>query len=202
MDAPRDYEALKTVDFIVNADPILTPLSAAVADVLLPVAMSCERNSARTWWTPVRTMYRAVEPAGEAKTDERDRPWTSCRASTRKLRRVLLAGRRTPLHRRLGTLAGGDGKKHGASSNVKGNISEKAKGGCGISFKELSEKGGFAYDDWNHTYEKHAQGPAARRREPRFRHAFRPRRAGALHVPRLGPHAHAVPVSRASPKAP
>ena len=70
MDAPRDYEALKTVDFIVNADPILTPLSAAVADVLLPVAMSCERNSARTWWTPVRTMYRAVEQAGEAKTDE------------------------------------------------------------------------------------------------------------------------------------
>ncbi len=155
MDAPRDYEALKTVDFIVNADPILTPLSAAVADVLLPVAMSCERNSARTWWTPVRTMYRAVEPAGEAKTDEQivvdlmPRLNPEAAASFGWTKDTDIAD---------WYLAGGDGKKHGASSNVKGNISEKAKGGCGMSFKELSEKGGFAYDDWNHTYEKYAKG--------------------------------------------
>ena len=155
MDAPRDYEALKTVDFIVNADPVLTPLSAAVADVLLPVAMSCERNSARTWWTPVRTMYRAVEPAGEAKTDEQivvdlmPRLNPEAAASFGWTKDTDIAD---------WYLAGGDGKKHGASSNVKGNISEKAKGGCGMSFQELSEKGGYAYDDWNHTYEKYAKG--------------------------------------------
>ena len=138
MDAPRDYEALKTVDFIVNADPVLTPLSAAVADVLLPVAMSCERNSARTWWTPVRTMYRAVEPAGEAKTDEQivvdlmPRLNPEAAASFGWTKDTDIAD---------WYLAGGDGKKHGASSNVKGNISEKAKGGCGMRFRQLSEKG-------------------------------------------------------------
>ena len=155
MDAPRYYEALKGIDFIVDADPILTPFAVAVADVLLPVAMSCERNSARTWWTPVRTMYRAVEPAGEAKTDEQivvdlmPRLNPEAAASFGWTKDTDIAD---------WYLAGGDGKKHGASSNVKGNISETAKGGCGMSFQELSEKGGYAYDDWNHTYEKYAKG--------------------------------------------
>ena len=27
-----------------------------------------------------------------------------------------------------------------------------------MSLQELSEKGGYAYDDWNHTYEKYAKG--------------------------------------------
>ena len=116
---------------------------------------ACERNSARTWWTPVRTMYRAVEPAGEAKTDEQivvdlmPRLNPEAAASFGWTKDTDIAD---------WYLAGGDGKKHGASSNVKGNISEKAKGGCGMRFQELSEKGGYAYDDWNHTYEKYAKG--------------------------------------------
>ena len=190
MDAPRDYEALKTVDFIVNADPILTPLSAAVADVLLPVAMSCERNSARTWWTPVRTMYRAVEPAGEAKTDEQivvdlmPRLNPEAAASFGWTKDTDIAD---------WYLAGGDGKKHGASSNVKGNISETAKGGCGMSFQELSEKGGYAYDDWNHTYEKYAKGLLRDDGNPGFATPSGRIELAPYTLPRLGPHAHAVP---------
>ena len=69
MDAPRVLEALKKIPFIVNADPYLTPTSVAVADILLPVAMSAERNSARTWWTPARAMVK-VASYYEAKSDE------------------------------------------------------------------------------------------------------------------------------------
>ena len=155
MDAPRDYDALKTIDFIVNADPVLTPLSVAVADILLPVAMSCERNSARTWWTPVRTIYRAVEPAGESKTDEQ------IVVEVLRLLNPEVADK-FGWHKDTDItdwyLAGGDGKKHGASSNVEGNISTKVKGGVGMTFQELSAIGGVKYDDWNHTYEKYAKG--------------------------------------------
>ena len=69
MDAPRLYEALKKIPFVVNADPFITPTSVAFADILLPVAMSCERDSARTWRTPLRTMTK-VTSYYEAKTDE------------------------------------------------------------------------------------------------------------------------------------
>ena len=69
MDAPRVLEAMKKIPFIVNADPYLTPTSVAVADILLPVAMSAERNSARTWWTPARAMVK-VASYYEAKSDE------------------------------------------------------------------------------------------------------------------------------------
>jgi len=69
MDAPRALEALKNVPYIVVADPYITPTASAVADLLLPVAMSPERNSVRAWWTPVRTMSKAIE-FHEAKSDE------------------------------------------------------------------------------------------------------------------------------------
>ncbi|MDR2109002.1 MAG: molybdopterin-dependent oxidoreductase [Coriobacteriales bacterium] len=154
MDAPRAWEALKKVPFIVNADPFLTPLSIAAADIILPVAMSCERNSARTWWTPVRTMYKVSEYY-EAKSDEQ---------IVVELGRLLNPAAFEQLGWEKDTditdwyLAGGDGKRHSASSNVKGNISEKATGGVGISFQELSKQGGYKYDSWNDTYEKFAKG--------------------------------------------
>ena len=69
MDSPRLFEALRKIPFIVNADPFLTPTSVAFADILLPVSMSAERDSARTWWTPLRTMTKVVSYY-EAKTDE------------------------------------------------------------------------------------------------------------------------------------
>jgi len=69
MDAPRVYEAMKKVEFIVNADPFLTPTSVALADIILPVAMGPERNSKRSWWTPLRAINKACSYY-EAKTDE------------------------------------------------------------------------------------------------------------------------------------
>lgn len=69
MDAPRAYKALMNTDFIVAADPFMTPTMIAVADYVLPVAMSCERTSVRSWWTPLRAISK-VTSYYEAKSDE------------------------------------------------------------------------------------------------------------------------------------
>lgn len=69
MDGPRAYNTLKNVDFIVVADPFMTPTAVAVADIVLPVAMGTERNSVRTWWTPLRAMNKVAQ-YHEAKSDE------------------------------------------------------------------------------------------------------------------------------------
>lgn len=69
MDPARTRAALMRVPFIVVADPFMTPTAQALADIVLPVAMSCERNSCRTWWTPVRTMVKVTD-FYEAKSDE------------------------------------------------------------------------------------------------------------------------------------
>ena len=69
MDAARVYEAMRKVPFVVNADPFITPISVACADLLLPVSMSAERNSCRTWWTPVRSINKACQYY-ECKSDE------------------------------------------------------------------------------------------------------------------------------------
>ena len=68
-DAPRVMKAMQNIPFIVNADPYVTPTSVALADILLPVAMSAERNSARTWWSPCRAMVKVADYY-EAKSDE------------------------------------------------------------------------------------------------------------------------------------
>jgi anaerobic selenocysteine-containing dehydrogenase len=72
--APRAYKYLKEVPFIVYADPFITPSMVAFADLILPVAMSCERDSARTWWTPLRAMKKVTQYY-EAKSDEEILLW-------------------------------------------------------------------------------------------------------------------------------
>lgn len=68
-EAKRVYEAMKKVDFIVVADLFMTPTCMAFADLVLPAAMSCERNSLRSWWTPLRSISKVIQ-VGEAKSDE------------------------------------------------------------------------------------------------------------------------------------
>jgi anaerobic selenocysteine-containing dehydrogenase len=68
--AERSYKALQNIDFIVVADPFLTPTAVACADLVLPVAMSCERNSIRAWWTPIMAITKATDTYYECKTDE------------------------------------------------------------------------------------------------------------------------------------
>ena len=60
-DAPRLYRALKSVDFIVVNDLFMTPTAVAFADLVLPAAMSPERNSQRCWWVPNRTMVKVTQ---------------------------------------------------------------------------------------------------------------------------------------------
>lgn len=67
--AKRIYEAMKKVDFIVAVDLFMTPTCMAFADLVLPAAMSCERNSLRAWWTPLRSISKVIQ-VGEAKSDE------------------------------------------------------------------------------------------------------------------------------------
>lgn len=70
MDANRAYKAFQNVEFIVVADPFMTPTAVACADIVLPVAMSCERNSIRAWWTPILAITKATDTYYECKTDE------------------------------------------------------------------------------------------------------------------------------------
>jgi len=69
MSAPRAYAALKKLEFNVVIDCFMTPTAVACADIVLPVAMGPERNSVRSWWTPLRAMTKACQYY-EAKSDE------------------------------------------------------------------------------------------------------------------------------------
>ncbi len=69
-DSKRWLKALNSLDFVVVADLYMTPTAVACADLVLPVAMSPERDSMRAWWTPFRAITKVVEPLGEAKCDE------------------------------------------------------------------------------------------------------------------------------------
>ncbi|WP_172135049.1 molybdopterin-dependent oxidoreductase [Adlercreutzia sp. ZJ473] len=68
-EAPRVVEALQKVPFVVIADLWMTPTAVAAADLVLPVAMSCERNSYREWYQPSRAMTKLTQ-YGECKSDE------------------------------------------------------------------------------------------------------------------------------------
>ncbi len=68
-EAPRVYNALKKVDFNVVADPFMTPTAVACADLVLPVAMSSERNGLRSWWMPLANISK-IRSYYEAKSDE------------------------------------------------------------------------------------------------------------------------------------
>ena len=68
-DSPRVYRALKRVPFIVVVDAVKTPTIVACADLVLPCAMSCERNSARAWNWPMRSLVQVTQHE-ECKSDE------------------------------------------------------------------------------------------------------------------------------------
>ncbi|SDF72789.1 molybdopterin-dependent oxidoreductase [Sporomusa acidovorans] len=68
-EAKRVYAALKKVPFNVCVDPVLTPSAVAFADLVLPAAMNVERDSLRTWWTPLRSISKVTQYE-ECKTDE------------------------------------------------------------------------------------------------------------------------------------
>lgn len=69
-DAPRVYRALQKIPFIVVADMWMTPTIVGCADIVLPVAMGCERNSIRGWWSPLIAITQIVEH-DNCRSDER-----------------------------------------------------------------------------------------------------------------------------------
>jgi len=68
LDSKRHYNALKKLDFIVVVDLFQTPTSMALADIFLPAATFPEKESLRTWWSPLEVTTKAVE-VGECKSD-------------------------------------------------------------------------------------------------------------------------------------
>jgi len=63
-DPRRHYEAMKKLDFIVVVDLFQNPTSMALADIFLPAATICEKESFRSWWQPLGISVRAVEGVG------------------------------------------------------------------------------------------------------------------------------------------
>jgi anaerobic selenocysteine-containing dehydrogenase len=68
-DAPRIFDDMKELDFVVGIEPFLSPTITAFADIVLPVSMSIERDSIRAWWTPLRFTAKIAQYY-EAKSDE------------------------------------------------------------------------------------------------------------------------------------
>ena len=153
-DAPRAYEFFHNIPFIVNADPFVTPTSVALADLILPVAMSCERNSARTWWTPLRS-FTKVTSYYEAKTDEEIASELVCRLNPEAAEELGWTDDIGVVNWYIG---GADGKRVGLVGGVEGT-SVVGHDGCGMTFEELTvDHCGVAYDEWNSIYKKYEKG--------------------------------------------
>ena len=67
-DTRKHYEALKQLEFVVVVDLFHNPTSVAVADIFLPAATFAEKDSLRSWWTPLSAIVKAVQ-VGECKSD-------------------------------------------------------------------------------------------------------------------------------------
>lgn len=136
MDAPRMYETLKNVPFIVVVDPFKTPTAVAAADIILPVAMSCERNSVRTWWTPVRSISKCSSYY-ESKSDEQI---------------ILELGKRL--------VPENWPWKDDKELSTWYLTDQYADGGTSYEgdFEELQARGGYKYWDWDATYYKYEKG--------------------------------------------
>jgi anaerobic selenocysteine-containing dehydrogenase len=164
---PRAYKYMKEIPFIIYADPFITPTMIALADIIVPVSMSCERDSARTWWTPLRAMKK-VTSFYEAKSDEeialtlgkRLNPELFARWDSTEdfindylLTDLAVVGEDGTVKKANFSAATDDSWGH--TSSV-GGVSQTTK--CPTDFAGLVAGGGHIYDDWNATYYKHEKG--------------------------------------------
>ena len=67
--AKRVYDCYTQMDHVVVCDLFMTPTAMAIADLFIPMAMSCERNGMRGWYTPIRSIVKVCQ-TGEAVGDE------------------------------------------------------------------------------------------------------------------------------------
>ncbi len=68
-EAPRVLEAMRKVEFNVFIDYQLSPSVMAAGDLILPCAMTPERDSIRAWWFPLRSIIKVADYY-EAKGDD------------------------------------------------------------------------------------------------------------------------------------
>lgn len=159
MAAPRVIEALKKIEYIVYADPFITPTAVAAADLMLPVAMSPERNSARVWWTPLRTMSKVCD-FYEAKSDEEI---------------IIAVGKRlnpeafpfeTDVDFINWFIQVGTGGKQAMGEGI---IQKTGTKGEGIEYTDVAQNHcGYRYDDWDSTYYKYKKNMLRRDGGPGF----------------------------------
>ncbi len=71
MTLSRVYDVLKKLEFIAVCDYVMTPTIQTLADVVLPVAMFCERDSIQSCYVSLSAIKRAegIERPGEIKSD-------------------------------------------------------------------------------------------------------------------------------------
>ena len=62
------HEALKKLEFVVVVDLFMTPTAVACADIVLPAATFLEKDSVRSWWTPLEAIKKVIT-VGECKGD-------------------------------------------------------------------------------------------------------------------------------------
>lgn len=67
-DLNKHYKALMEMEFNVVVDTFHNPTSMAVADIVLPAASFAEKESFRTWYSPLQIINPAVQ-VGECKSD-------------------------------------------------------------------------------------------------------------------------------------
>ncbi|MDR0500435.1 MAG: molybdopterin-dependent oxidoreductase [Coriobacteriales bacterium] len=182
---PRAYKYMKEIEFIAYADPFMTPTIVALADLVVPVAMSCERDSARTWWTPLRAMKK-VSSFYEAKSDEEIALWLGKRLNPALFERWETAEDliNDYLLTDLAVISeDGTVKKSNFSAATddkwghdSGADDTTVTTKCPVTFQQLVEGGktlsgidalaptscakgpGYLYDSWNATYFKHEKG--------------------------------------------
>ncbi|MBP2652765.1 MAG: molybdopterin oxidoreductase [Firmicutes bacterium] len=131
-EAPRVYAAMKKVPFCVVVDLFMTPSAVAFADLVLPAAMSVERDSFRAWWTPLRSIARGAEQYEQSKSDEEI---------------VLDLGKRIRPDR------------FDKYKDVNEYLTQllKEDGGVDYDFDTLVERVNDFWD-WDYTYQKHEKG--------------------------------------------
>jgi anaerobic selenocysteine-containing dehydrogenase len=167
--ANRVYDNIMRFEFVVCADPYMTPTAMACADLFLPLKMTNERDSMRVWWTPLRAM-KSVNEYYEAKSDEElivalghktnpelfNRRWPTVEAL---LDDYLTTGF---------NVVDADGKCYMSAGRSKTGMVEvpdvytkyyKEHEATGdTSFMDLVKHGGYEYDPWCDTYYKYEKG--------------------------------------------
>lgn len=66
--AKLHYTAMQKLDFVVVVDLFHNPTTMALADIILPAATFAEKESFRSWWSPLAVINKVIR-VGECKSD-------------------------------------------------------------------------------------------------------------------------------------